>query len=95
VIKPRSIITNYGVFFRQEKIFIPKDVTEIDLDQGFLARICDYGTIILKSQKSKETIYINNIKSPQRHLEIFKEMSNNIDKMNYSSRGYTTERSAT
>ncbi len=83
VIKDRSIVSKFGVFFTREKIFIPEDVLEIILEQGLLAKIFNYGTIIFKNKILDENVYMKNIRSPWKHLKICRQITREINKMDF------------
>jgi membrane protein YdbS with pleckstrin-like domain len=87
IIKDRSIVSKYGVFFTKEKIFIPEDVLEIILEQGLLAKIFNYGTITFNNKIIEENVYMKNIRDPLKHLKLCREITREINKMDFPKMG--------
>jgi uncharacterized membrane protein YdbT with pleckstrin-like domain len=60
-ISDQQIITESGVFFDSEKVYLIDNIESVKLNRGFLGMLCNYGTIRLYAPTLKEQIFLRNI----------------------------------
>ncbi len=73
-VSPGQIIHKRGILIRKENTYTCQHIQTIDLDQGFIGRIFNYGTLTLYSPALEDKIYLNNIDKPQEYIEKIKKI---------------------
>ena len=73
-IKSGEVMRKTGIFRRREQTFSLKNIEVIDLYQGFLGKMLEYGTIRLFSPFANTEFYFYHIPDPKKYIEVLREM---------------------
>lgn len=74
IIFPNAVVEKKGVFKKFEKSYACNRIESVTLDQSFIGRMLEFGTVGMYDFFLKKTIYITNIDKPQEIAEILKDI---------------------
>jgi len=73
-IMPGKIVHRRGVFKKQKTVYECAHVQRIELKQGFIGKLLNFGTLILYSPALDKEVYLVNIDSPEKYLNIIQKI---------------------
>lgn len=73
-ITPKEVIHKSGLIFRKEDRHALSHVDSIDIEQGFLGRIFNYGNVILHHWYIEKTTVLYLIHNPLKYLHILQDL---------------------
>lgn len=80
-ISAQSLVHKKGIIFRRVEKFKIEHIKYIDLNQGVLGKILNYGTISFYDQRREKFMDLYLIHNPTRYLEIFEKINPDIDEV--------------
>ncbi len=72
-VKPGKIIYKSGFFSRTEREFDCNQITKVNLTQGIIGRLFNFGTINLYRPTTNEWFSLSNIPNPHRNLHLIQK----------------------
>lgn len=72
-ITDNSFIESQGIFSKTIREINFQSIADIALDQSFLKRLLDYGTVELRKLMEERSIIIPNINRPERFINILRD----------------------
>lgn len=78
VLAPTNILTRQGVFTTRETSFNLSLVQEVEVKQGTMGRIFDFGEIIFADDPPMNQNNLKNIPRPYKYAEIIKKFNENL-----------------
>jgi|SRR3989344_1731645 len=73
-ITPKEVIHKSGLVFRKEEKHVLSHVDSIDIEQGFLGSMFNYGNIILHHWYIEKTTVLYLIHNPMKYLRILQDL---------------------
>ncbi|MGM9874293.1 MAG: PH domain-containing protein [Bacilli bacterium] len=67
-----KLIHEWGLFSKNEQIYLVKDITEVAINQSFFGRIFKYGDVSL-SIIGKRTMHIGYVKNPEEISNVLRQ----------------------
>ncbi|MBF0208083.1 MAG: PH domain-containing protein [Oligoflexia bacterium] len=74
-----KIIHERGIFFKKKEMYDYSHITLIDIKQGILGKIFNFGSIHLSDPFINKDIYLDDIHNPERYYHILRGLSPKID----------------
>ena len=71
----KNIIKRTGIFQTNEQIYDLKKIRSVEVNQGFIGKLLNYGDITIQTSASggyQHEIYLTGIANPEKYREIFK-----------------------
>jgi len=71
----KNIIKRSGILNTDEQIFDLKRIRSVDIHQGFIGKLLNYGDITIQTSASggyQQDIYLTGISYPEKYKELFK-----------------------
>lgn len=76
-VRPGKIIYKSGLFSRKEQEFDCAQITKVNLTQGIVGRLFNFGTIDLYVPTTNEWFALSNIPNPHRNLRLIRKSLTN------------------
>lgn len=76
-VKPGKIIYKSGFFSRTEREFNYSQITKVNLTQGVIGRLFNFGTINLYRPTTNEWFSLSNVPNPHRNLHLVQKTLTN------------------
>jgi uncharacterized membrane protein YdbT with pleckstrin-like domain len=75
IIRPREFVVHKGIIYKRKEKVELNQVEKIDITQGFIGRIMNYGTISIVNPVSENTERIYNIPDPYKYEKVLLQPS--------------------
>lgn len=75
VIKNDSLTYRMGIFFKQKRVLLIRQIVEVVLIQNLMGRIFNYGTIKVITSQALEGVYIKRVENPNKYFKVLRELS--------------------
>lgn len=79
ILEPEHIITKTGIFFTTEERYNMQAMQTIEIKQGLLGKILNYGTIRLFNPALEKQITLSNISNPYPEANIIKQFCPSVN----------------
>jgi uncharacterized membrane protein YdbT with pleckstrin-like domain len=90
IIKNDSLTYRVGIFFKQKRVLLIRQIVEVELIQNFFARLFQYGTIKVITAQALEGVYIKRVSNPNKYFKILRELSVNQQERHERERASVT-----
>lgn len=75
IIKTESLTYRVGIFFKQKRVLLIRQIVEVVMIQNFFARVFNYGTIKVITAQALEGVYIKRVEYPNKYFKVLRELS--------------------
>jgi uncharacterized membrane protein YdbT with pleckstrin-like domain len=75
VIKNDSLTYRMGIFFKQKRVLLIRQIVEVVMIQNLFGRIFNYGTIKVITSQALEGVYIKRVENPNKYFKVLRELS--------------------
>lgn len=75
VIKNDSLTYRMGIFFKQKRVLLIRQIVEVVLIQNLVGRVFNYGTIKVITSQALEGVYIKRVENPNKYFKVLRELS--------------------
>jgi uncharacterized membrane protein YdbT with pleckstrin-like domain len=75
IIKNESLTYRTGVFFKEKRVLLIRQIVEVLLMQNLIGRLCNYGTIMIVTPQSLEGILLRRVENPNKYFRVLRELS--------------------
>ncbi len=78
-VKPGELVFHHGILEKKEKIYLTKHIESITINQSFMEKLFNYGTIRLYNPVLNQHMHIDAVNKPEKYVHIIeKQMSESI-----------------
>ncbi len=75
VIKNESLTHREGIFFKQKRVLMIRQIVEVSLQQNLIGHLCNYGTLRITTPQAEEGILIKRVENPNKYFKVLRELS--------------------
>ena len=91
-ITPKEVIHKSGLFFRKEERLVLSHVDSVDLQQGLLGRVFNYGNLVLFNWVLEKSTLLYLIHNPKKYLKILQDLLPQSDQKKQTIREHIIEK---
>ena len=74
VLKNETLTHRNGVFFKDKRVIMLRNIVEVYLTQTFTGKIFNFGTIKIITPQTTDIIYLKKIEHPSKYFRMLKEL---------------------
>jgi uncharacterized membrane protein YdbT with pleckstrin-like domain len=75
IIKNESLTHREGIFFKQKRVLMIRQIVEVSLQQNLIGHLCNYGTLRISTPQAEEGILIKRVENPNKYFKVLRELS--------------------